>query len=73
MFEILVSVGVGGIGGISPLYFTIVPWTFGIPKGSTGFKKFPHVHAWVVESSRCKCVPVEFPVFPHFSEFLSKD
>ena len=42
---VLTLYGVGGIGGISPLYFTIVPRTFGIPKGSTGFKKFPHVQA----------------------------
>ena len=65
--EYPLSVEIGGIGGFSPLYSTIVPLTFGIPKGSTGFKKLLHIQACDVEYSKCKCVPVEFPVFPHFS------
>lgn len=75
-FEFLVlwlGVGVGGFGSISPLYSTIVPRTLGIPNGSTGFKKLLQSQLWEVESSKCKCVPLEFPVFPHSSEYMSKD
>ena len=71
--EFLKSLEEGGFGVISPLYSTIVPRTLGIPNGSTGFKKLLQFQACDVDNSKCKCVPVEFPVFPHFSEDMSKD
>ena len=43
--EFLFFSGSGGVGGVSPSYSTIVPLTFRIPNGSTGFKKFPQIQA----------------------------
>lgn len=64
--------GTGGVGGVVLSYLTIVPLTFGKPKGWHGSTNELHFHACVVEASKCKCVPVEFPVFPIFPTIVFK-